>query len=130
MKLSTMVLLGAGGRALSEAHARESARVRERDPAALRQHARHDAGRGHAALGRGRAREVDDLDPVELARELRTFVGDLELEGSVFRSNHASNHLALAGSLPKDKPRLLESLDAVIAMPQAAPFVPDWLRGL
>jgi hypothetical protein len=74
--------------------------------------------------------EVDELDPLELARELREFLAHLELAGSIFRSNHASNYLALAGTLPKDKEKLVSALDAVLARPGEARFVPEWMRGL
>jgi hypothetical protein len=57
-------------------------------------------------------------------------VAGFELRGTIFRSNHASNYLALAGTLPKDKAKLVATLDAVLASPAAAPFVPEWLRGL
>jgi hypothetical protein len=77
--------------------------------------------------GKGR---VEELHAVELALELREFVRGLELSGTVFRSNHASNTLALSGTLPKDKARLLATLDRVLADAERAPFVPDGLRGL
>jgi len=130
VKLSTMILLGAGGRALSAEHARESARVvnaiQPRFVSTLvmtpvegtplwEEHARGDA---------------ETLSPLELAAELRAFVAGLELEGSVFRSNHASNHLALAGSLPRDKQRMLAALDEALRDPEHAPFEPEWMRGL
>ena len=73
---------------------------------------------------------MDHLDPVELAAELREFLGALECRGTIFRSNHASNWLALAGTLPKDQPALLAALDRVLAAPEAAPFRPAWARGL
>lgn len=130
VKLSTMILLGAGGRERSLEHARASARVinaiAPRFVSTLVMTPVPDTPLQDAD-DRG---EVDHLDPVELAAELREFVAGLELDGAVFRSNHASNHLALAGTLPKDKAGLLASLDAVLAMPEAAPFRPDWLRGL
>jgi len=130
VKLSTMILLGAGGRARSLEHARASARVvnaiQPRFVSTLVMTPVEgtplwdEAARGH----------VDELDPIELARELREFLTGLELAGSVFRSNHASNYLALAGSLPKDKERLLGGLDRVLAQPARARFKPEWLRGL
>ena len=130
VKLSTMVLLGAGGRAGSEAHARDSAevinRIQPRFVSTLVMSPVPNTPLWSAAQ-RG---EVDDLTPVELARELRAFVGGLELEGSVFRSNHASNHLTLAGTLPKDKPALLAALDGALDSPEEAPFVPNWMRRL
>lgn len=128
--LSTMILLGAGGRERSAQHARESARVvnaiQPRFVSTLVMTPVEDTPLFEAArLGR-----VDELSPVELAAELRTFLAGLELSGSIFRSNHASNHLALAGTLPKDRARLIAALDQVLAAPDAARFRPAWLRGL
>ena len=45
----------------------------------------------------------------------------------IFRSNHASNALALAGELPKDRSRLLAQLQRALA--GAVPLRPEWLRG-
>lgn len=117
VKLSTMILLGAGGRALSLEHARESARVvnaiQPRFVSTLVMTPVEGTPLFEAA-GRG---EVDELTPLELARELQAFLAGLELEGSIFRSNHASNHLALAGSLPKDRARLLATLERALGEP-------------
>lgn len=130
VKLSTMILLGAGGRELSRDHARESARVvnaiAPRFVSTLVMTPVPDTPLGEQD-GRG---EVDHLDPVELAAELREFLAGLELDGAIFRSNHASNWLAVGGTLPRDKPRLLAALDEVLAHPDAAPFRPAWARGL
>jgi hypothetical protein len=46
----------------------------------------------------------------------------------IFRSNHASNCLPLAGTLPKDRAALLAVLAA--ARSGAAPLRPGWIRGL
>jgi len=130
VKLSTMILLGAGGRERSEAHARDSARVvnaiQPRFVSTLVMTPVPDTPLWEAA----RRGAVDALTSLELARELREFVAGLELEGSVFRSNHASNHLALKGTLPRDKAALVAALDAVLAHPETAPFVPEHLRAL
>lgn len=130
VKLSTMILLGAGGRALSQEHARASAAVvnaiQPRFVSTLVMTPVEDTPLWESAQ-RG---EVDELTPVELAGELRTFVAGLELEGSVFRSNHASNYLALAGNLPKEKARLVETLDEILRTPERFAFRPDWQRGL
>lgn len=45
----------------------------------------------------------------------------------IFRSNHASNALALAGNLPKDKGRLIEELK--YACNDESAIKPSWLRG-
>jgi radical SAM superfamily enzyme YgiQ (UPF0313 family) len=130
VKLSTMILLGAGGRARSREHAENSARVvsaiqpRFVSTLVMTPVPGTPLGEQHA---RG---EVDELDPVELAAELRTFLAALELDGAVFRSNHASNFLALGGTLPKDRDAMVAALDRVLADPAAAPFRPGWMRGL
>jgi radical SAM superfamily enzyme YgiQ (UPF0313 family) len=130
VRLSTMVLLGAGGRGLSAAHAQASARVVNAIGPRFVSTLVMTPIEGTPLGDEDRRGAVDHLTPVELAAELRTFIAGLDLEGSIFRSNHASNYLALAGTLPKDKQRLLDALDAVLQHPDAAPFRPDWLRGL
>ncbi|WP_236686317.1 radical SAM protein [Paramagnetospirillum magnetotacticum] len=45
----------------------------------------------------------------------------------IFRSNHASNALALAGNLPRDKDKLLARIDA--ALDEGAGVRPRWIRG-
>ena len=74
--------------------------------------------------------EVDHLDPVELACELREFLAGLELEGSIFRSNHASNYLPLRSTLPRDKEKIIAVLDQVLAERNEAHLKPEWMRGL
>jgi radical SAM superfamily enzyme YgiQ (UPF0313 family) len=128
--LSTMILLGAGGRAGSDTHAAESARVVNAiQPRFVSTLVMTPVENTPLAAQDARG-EVDHLTPIELARELRVFVADLELKGTVFRSNHASNYLTLSGTLPKDKQRLVAQLDGVLARPENARFVPEWLRGL
>jgi len=130
VKLSTMILLGAGGRARSREHAEASARiVNAIQPRFVSTLVMTPVDGTPLAEADARG-EVEHLDPVELAAELRTFLGGLALDGTVFRSNHASNWLALAGTLPKDQPALLAALDRVLEDPQHAPFRPAWLRAL
>lgn len=54
------------------------------------------------------------MDPLQLARETRLLLENTDSEGSVFRSNHASNYLVLKGTLNRDKPRLLAQLDEAL----------------
>ena len=46
----------------------------------------------------------------------------------IFRSNHASNCLALAGNLPKDRDRLLSHISAARLQPEL--LRPRYMRGL
>ncbi len=50
----------------------------------------------------------------ELFKEMRLLLENLNLEKTIFRSDHASNHLVLKGILGRDKPRLLAEVDSAI----------------
>ena len=130
VKLSTMILLGAGARALSLEHARESARVVNAIQPRFVSTLVITPVEGTPLFEEAQRGELDELTPEETARELREFVSGLELRGSVFRSNHASNYLAVGGNLPKDKAAILAALDEALADPEDAPFRPEWMRGL
>jgi radical SAM superfamily enzyme YgiQ (UPF0313 family) len=130
VKLSTMILLGVGGRARSAEHAEASARVVNAIRPRFLSTLVMTPVAGTPLFEEAEQGRVDQLDPVELTRELRAFVAGLDLDGTIFRSNHASNYLPLAGTLPKDKARLLAELDAILASPDEASFVPEWMRGL
>ncbi len=130
MKLSTMVLLGAGNRAGSHEHALASARVINAIQPRFASVLVMTPVEGTPLMDSAERGEVDDLSPIELAQELRTFLAATELRGTIFRSNHASNYLALKGTLPKDRDALVGVLDRVLADPSRAAFVPDSLRAL
>ncbi len=130
VKLSTMILLGVGGRAGSREHAEASARVVNAIQPRFVSTLVVTPVPGTPMFDQAERGELDDLTPVELAAELRTFLEKLELRGSIFRSNHASNFLALKGNLPRDRAALVRILDEVLADPSNAPFVPDFLRAL
>ena len=61
--------------------------------------------------------------------ELSALISQLEPpKRIIFRSNHASNALPLAGNLPKDKDRLLAEINNAISVPGR--LTPDYLRSL
>lgn len=111
IRTSVMILNGLGGRRYSERHALESARlVNATQPdylATLVLTFYRDRARFEEAFGG----DFDDLDTVGLCREMQTFIGATELESTVFRSDHASNHLVLKGVLGRDRARLLAQID-------------------
>lgn len=128
--LSTMILLGAGGRELSREHARESARVINAIQPRYLATLVMTPVPGTPLWDEDRVGLFDHLTPLELARELRELIAGLELRATIFRSDHASNHLALRGILPRDRDRLVALLDEVLARPEGAPFRPERFRGL
>lgn len=130
VRLSVMVLLGAGGRALSAAHARESARVANAIQPRFLSTLVMTPVEGTPLFEEAARGEVDELAPLELTQELRAFLAGLDLDGTVFRSNHASNYLSVAGTLRKDQAGMIAALDQVLADPDPRYFKPAFLRGL
>lgn len=128
MELSVIFLLGAGGVERSAEHARESARLATAmDPrflSALTLTVIPGTPLGRLeASGRFRLPDVRGL-----LEELRVLVAEAEPTDAIFRTNHASNYLPLAGRLPRDRERLVEVLDAALAGEIA--LRPEWARGL
>jgi radical SAM superfamily enzyme YgiQ (UPF0313 family) len=128
IKSSVIVLLGLGGREHFSEHVRGTIQaLNAMQPRYLSflslmvipgTPLAHDVARGKRA----------ELGPQELLIELRQILEGLELTGTIFRSNHASNYLPLAGVLPKDKFALLERIDK--AVQGRVPLTPEAWRGL
>lgn len=69
-------------------------------------------------------------NPYEILAELRLIIAGLTVEDCIFRSNHASNYLALKGTLSQDKDKLLQAIDTVLKANDNRYLRPDYLRGL
>jgi len=128
IKLSAIFLLGAGGVERSEVHARESARLAgAMDPRFVSLLTLTVVpGTPIAKLEQSGRFELPDV--LGLLRELRAFIAEANPRDAIFRTNHASNYLPLAGRLPRDRERLLSLLDGAIA--GDIPLKPEWSRGL
>ena len=50
------------------------------------------------------------LTPEEAARETLVMLEHMDCEGSIFRSNHASNYVPLGGTLNQDRPAMIRAL--------------------
>lgn len=50
------------------------------------------------------------LTPAQVLEEMELFLTYVDSEGTVFRSNHASNYISLAGNLNRDIPAMLEKI--------------------
>ena len=117
LKLSTMVILGLGGAGLSRQHALGTARVVSAvNPTMLSALTLmlHEGTPLRAAADSGAFRP---LSPFGLLQELKLMVENIAVAGPcIFRSNHVSNFLPLAGTLPHDKDRLLTDIGEVMAV--------------
>ncbi len=124
---SVMIINGLGGAGLSAQHADNSARlINAVQPEYLATLV--------LTLHGERFREAwpnwRPLPQTGLFREMERFLGALELNRTVFRSDHASNWLVLRGTLGADKARLLAQVRNAIERPEAAHLRAEWMRGL
>ncbi len=126
--LSAIFLLGAGGVARSQEHASASARlITAMDPAYVSALTLTVVPQTPIATLQARGQFVlPDIDAMLV--ELRVMVAESAPSHAVFRTNHASNYLPLAGVLPTDRARIVEVIDAALAGKIA--LRPEWRRGL
>ena len=130
IRASVIALLGLGGKELSTEHAEETGRVvSAMDPEYLSMltlmlvpgtdlHRQWQSG------------DFELPQPLELLGELRQVIAATDgLTRCVFRTNHASNYLPLAGTLSRDKARLLATLDDAICRGPSA-LRPELWRAL
>lgn len=115
MKLSVTCIAGLGSLELSETHAIQTAQALSRMkpeyiglltllfdlPTPLMQ----DWQQGRFYL----------MNPVEIAQETLTLLEHIDCEGSIFRANHASNYVNLAGTLNQDRAAMCDKLRAALA---------------
>lgn len=57
-----------------------------------------------------KAGEMELLHPEDVMEEMRLFLEHVDSEGTVFRSNHASNYVMLKGTLNKDRDLMLSQV--------------------
>ncbi|HET9620510.1 MAG TPA: radical SAM protein [Kofleriaceae bacterium] len=127
-ELSVIVLLGIAGVARSAEHAAGTAAlVTAMDPAYLAALTTTIVpGTPLATLARRDRFQLPDIS--HMFRELRTIIDEARPTRAVFRTNHASNYLPLAGRLPDDRAALVATIDAALA--GRVPLRPESRRGL
>ena len=113
--LSAIFLLGAGGTERSKEHAEGSAKlITEMDPEFVS--ALTLTVIPGTPIDKMQAQGKFTLPTVtRMLEELRTIVAEASPTDAVFRTNHASNYLPLAGRLPQDRERIVDALDKALA---------------
>lgn len=129
LKISATVILGMGGTKYSDEHIRKSAKVinatRVNYLSTLQLGLEEDSKEKFYK----HFSDFEMLDDTELLQEQKKFIQLLNPTNKIiFRSNHASNALHLAGNLPREKERLIEELDNALSLGEKA-FVPRMFRG-
>jgi hypothetical protein len=129
LRISATVILGLGGRAHSGAHAEHTATLLTAMKPAFASALvlmlpAPVADEFHAKF----AEPFEPLDVPGVLDETERLVRGIDAEGTVFRSNHASNYLPIGGTLNGDR----EALVAAIARARAdiRHIRPEWSRGL
>lgn len=115
MAVSAIFLLGAGGIDRTQEHAEASAKlITTMDPEFVS--ALTLTVVPGTPIAKMQASGRFTLPSVtRMLEELRTIVSDADPTDAVFRTNHASNYLPLAGRLPADRSRIVDVLDRAIA---------------
>lgn len=114
MKLSMMVILGLAGAEGSERHALATAKAINIIKPTMLSALCLMLYRGSELLDQFERGEFHPLPPKGLMDELHLMMENINLpEDShcIFRSNHVSNYVQLAGTLPRDKERLLRDIE-------------------
>ena len=138
LRMSVMVLIGLAGKERSLEHARETADVLNemqprllsalrlvtvpgtplydgRDGSPSRPSIDNEQDQRPARRSGPTFKMVTEFEAVTETREM---ISHLELESTVFRADHSSNIVPLEARFPKDKERLLNQLDALLASGQ------------
>ena len=117
MKLSLMVILGLAGVEGSARHALATAKainiIKPTHLSALCLM----LYRGSELKEQFEEGNFNPLSPAGLMQELHLMLNNIELPREhycLFRSNHVSNYVQLAGTLPKDKERLLQQVETSV----------------
>lgn len=117
MKLSAMLVLGLGGRELSRQHAINSARVASAINPTMLSALTLMLHRGTPLRAEAEQGLFQPLSPYEFVLELKELVNSLDMHvPCIFRSNHVSNMLPLAGTLPDDKNSLLRQAEDALQL--------------
>lgn len=128
IKSSVIVLLGLGGRMDSELHVRETiAALNQMQPRYL-SFLSLMLIPGTPLFQEAQTGSFEELNSLELLLETQMIIAGLELERTIFRSDHASNYLPLEGRFPADKEKLLQTLEA--ALRGQVRLKPESMRGL
>ncbi|NMY39861.1 radical SAM protein [Pseudomonas sp. WS 5013] len=126
---SVMILNGLGGTVLSEQHADNSARLMNAAQPEFLSTLVVSFPMGEARFREGFG-DFQPLGQQQLFLEVERLLQGLELQNTVFRSDHASNYLVLKGNLGADKARLLAQVRQAIERPHSAQLRQEWQRGL
>ena len=130
IKSSVMILNGLGGVSLSRQHALQSARLMNQAQPEFLSTLVVTLPLGTERMDAAFDGHFEPLNQQQLFAEMQVLLSELELNKTIFRSDHASNYLVLKGILGKDKAALLAQVDAAMNTPERIQLRQEWQRGL
>lgn len=114
IKLSVTLISGIGGKEKWQENALESAKVIssiDPDYVGLLTLIIEEGTEIHNDVSYGKFKL---LNPEEVMMETRELIRNINVTNCIFRSNHASNYVAIGGTLPEDKEKLIRLIDSVL----------------
>lgn len=129
MNSSVMIINGVGGQELTQQHAINSAKVLNETQPKYASTLVLTAHKGMEHYKNRYQGNFIELTQKELFTEMQTFIGALELNETIFRSDHASNNLILKGILGRDKQAFLDKIELAINQPENAGLRPKYYSG-
>ncbi|EKE77850.1 radical SAM protein [Gallaecimonas xiamenensis] len=128
IKRSVMILNGMGGKERSQQHALNSARLMNATQPEYLSTLVVSFPLGMDRVVAGFDGRFTPLAVEDLIAEQGWLLGELDLNSTIFRSDHASNYLVLKGTLGRDKAALLAQIAS--ARDGLVPLRAEWQRGL
>lgn len=110
IRLSVTLISGLGGQKMLEEHAVASAKLITAMKPDYLGFLTLLLEPGAPMLQEVKAGMMQLLTPAQVLEEMELFLIHVDSEGTVFRSNHASNYISLAGNLNRDIPAMLEKI--------------------
>ena len=110
IRLSVTLISGLGGQKMLEEHAVASAKLITAMKPDYLGFLTLLLEPGAPMLQEVKAGTMQLLTPAQVLEEMELFLTHVYSEGTVFRSNHASNYISLAGNLNREIPAMLEKI--------------------
>ncbi|MDU1350241.1 radical SAM protein [Clostridium butanoliproducens] len=128
IKLSVTLISGLGGKENIREHALESALVINKINPDYLGFLTLMIEENTELYNKVKSGEFKLLNPKEVMEEMKIFIENINVENTVFRSNHASNYVSLKGTLPLDKENILNTINATLK--DSNSYKSEFLRGL
>lgn len=125
-KIYATVIAGLGGLKKLQKNAKETAILVSRSRPDYLSYLTLELFKDTPLYERYESGEFQILTPLDVLSEIKIFLENVDSEDTIFRSNHASNYIALAGTLNRDKSRMIEEIENAL---EEEKYIPEWMRG-